>query len=234
LSEEAWNLLVLRLRYRALALRVFLGGAIGTMVVVVVLVAVTPRLVTDAELGLVISGSVAVGLALAEFCIVRGDRAIGRTLVRRVSRGSAYSLREFLGRSGIRWTIVVAVAQIAVAIALPIAHAGELDWVFPLGVVGLWAISAGAAAHILRRPAVAVDGSSLALDERLRYTEALQSLLPLATAFMIVRPTHSWLDFVPSVGNFLMLCLVFLAILGRPPWARSSTDIQAPAGGVTV
>lgn len=251
-SREARDLLAARLAIRhritrwAMAVMVIPGVALLVELARAVTSASTADLVP--ELPLVFLGSFcwfAVVSVVQRLREVAADRTVAAGLSRRVEREQAAPLAVVLGGAQVAsmWVGATSVVVFDVllwayrpfwlAAAVTAAHV-------VVGVSAVWAL-----ALVLRRRAVAVDGYSLAIDERLRSEEASEwGARPFALMLLVTQ-----VQFAGQAGDvhgaaplpdwwFLLLVLAFVAVVvlglvadSRTPWqsrraARWSAQIR--------
>jgi hypothetical protein len=174
-----------------------------------------------------------VGYALAALIIVaierlasHAERRIGQTLTQRVSRGAAASVPMMLGRARMSFLVVTLVLEGALAAILLAAGHGWLANVFPVA----FAVSCGfvviGVRHAATRATIALDPTSLAIDERLRSQEAFSATLPLVfLAYVFVGSDPSglrWLDLAWGLSAIICLALRLWGELS-PPWSAPTT-----------
>jgi hypothetical protein len=215
MSYDAWLLLIVRLRARIrTAFTVMLPGFVILIVGAVIIEQVggTGRHLAVATWAIAGSGAMFWGISVLE---ARAGLNCGRRLGMRATRERAIGLREILGTA--RWSayIVVFVAQSIFVVAAWTHYPARIgvDVTTVLGVEWLaigWLVS-----YAFRRPAVAIDAWSLAVDERLRSQEAAMGLALTylgAGALLVV------LDHSEPVGDSLVswgFGLVFLGLVAQ-------------------
>jgi hypothetical protein len=166
----------------------------------------------------------------------RSEVHIGRTLPSRATRTEAVSLRMMLGRVRLGFILVAVTVEGAMAVILLVVGEGWFGWSF-LGAYSvtclLVAIGVRQAAS---RPAVAMDPVSLAIDERLRSEDALNSIIPLESIIFAFPsssiPSHTpWLDLVWLISLGAVLGVGLIAKY-RKPWNSVRLDEWAPGNPI--
>jgi hypothetical protein len=162
-----------------------------------------------------------------------GDRRIAAGLTRRAAHPTPPGWRALLGRRGIAITAVTYTGSLAVAVAA--ATLGRTDQDRALVVIlflvlaALAAITAAEVAEAVRRPALADDATSLAVDDALRAEDARAAATSPTPAMMA---TFTAMTLSPDAASSLtVFCyiLVGFAILAEM-WDQSS----APSRPVTA
>ncbi len=119
-----------------------------------------------------------VQIAFVEACR-RGVRRIAVTLPHRVSRPQQVSVWTVLGRLASAAVAIAVVGHVVIVVVL-LERATTADGVaYGVGIAVIAAIVALTLRQVLRRPTIAVDDTALAVDERLRATDALLALWPV-------------------------------------------------------
>jgi hypothetical protein len=164
-------------------------------------------------------------LLLAKALAGRAERRLGQTLERRISRGTAVPLRTMLGRARMTNLIASSVLQLGLAVVLLVATSGWFRWLYLATVLIAYALTAFGIRQATARPTLALDPSSLAIDERLRGEDAFQAAYPLyLLSYMLFQGaaaanTPSWL--------FPLTFAVATATLGLWFWAANSRPWKA-------
>jgi hypothetical protein len=111
----------------------------------------------------------------------RAEQWIGVSLPRRTSRGSAVPLRSMLGRA--RMSILVATITLEAALLVPLFALGYgwFAWWFLAAYLGALALTTLGLRQASTRATVAMDPSSLAIDERLRSDDSFRATNPLSS-----------------------------------------------------
>jgi hypothetical protein len=184
---------------------------------------------------LIIGGFVVIGYATR-----RAEHRMADTLSVRVTHSAAISLRDTLGRFRFAYLVVNVLLPAAVGVVFSVANPGLLSSVTLLSVLSAIAISVTGMLHEVRRPAIAVDASSLQLDERLR-SDAVYSDSQLASSALPLLLPAVMAE--AGTGHILILLgaawvgLLLLQVLGEqsPPWnpltlSRLMRDLRASVG----
>ena len=176
LSEPAWLLLAVRLRARRrAALRILVPALLGMFVAGIVFVPDN----SAAELTTMVVAFVATAALLRGVGVweLRASETFAQHLHGRTSRGRSVGPAEILGAVRVAAYGVVLTAQVVflvgVAVSYPVHVAVAADLLF----VVEWSSIAWLVADAARRPTVAVDPSSVAIDERLRSQDASAPLV---------------------------------------------------------
>jgi hypothetical protein len=188
ISDDAWMLLVVRLRNRMRAVM---------WMVVVMLVGFTVDVAAlggDGPWSRIMEGAwTCLFLAVAVQVPVRSDRRSSAKIIQqaglRASRGRQASFREVAGVRRVLAYGVMVVAQavfvVTVCTDYPLRYSGQVA----AGFVCVWLAVASVVWIAMRRPAIALDGPSLAVDERLRFQDAGMGLVFMyfaATGFAFI------------------------------------------------
>jgi hypothetical protein len=233
-SDQAWGLLSLRLAARrraALRCAPLLLVALGFLASTVF---PTADLGT-AEWGrrfavryLMTIGCVAVATIVGGLLGDAAERKIAAGLPRRVTRAAVVPIRILLG--GVRSIFVVTAAALeaASAVALLIVHAGWLAQVYLAAICAIDAWVAVALWRAARRPTIALDASSLAIDERLRSLDAHAAGGPLYLvqvafpASLVFDSTPRWFG-PPWVAEFAVVSGLWFWAQLRDPWRAANS-----------
>ena len=174
---------------------------------------------------LVVIAVLAAAVGAAAELAARSDRRIGSQLGQRVSRGRQVSPAMMLGPARVAFVLTAATLHALAAVALLALHADWLGFGYLAGFGGALGLVWLGLARAVRRPTVAVDRDSLAIDERLRAQDAFaaaQPLYGLLYAFplsLVIAVAPAWLA-VAWFGGFLVLNALWALGVQRPPWRR--------------
>jgi hypothetical protein len=163
-------------------------------------------------------------------CLVaRGERALTEGLTRRVTSDRLMTLWRRLGVSRSIAVLLVLAVNVWVLIALPaLGASGALVALYAASLIVVFSCSAVVARRLLLSPTVAIDESSLTIDQRLRANDLMTSMLPLLlTAVGICAPIDisngtGAADTLSTAIFLLVFAFVMLDALGkrslnRPP-----------------
>jgi hypothetical protein len=165
----------------------------------------------------------AIATLVANHLTSRAEQRIGAALPRRSTRGDKVSLSMMLGRA--RLSIVVATITIEGALLVPLFVLGYwFAWGFLAAYVVACALVALGVRQAATRATVAMDPTSLAIDERLRSNDSFQAANPLSLiimAFPVVglQGGPSGFILVWGVAGALILVVMSLGVHFQP-WRR--------------
>jgi hypothetical protein len=222
----AFDLLILRLRARyramwqcapivALAIAVLLFGAVSG-----------PSLGSAnwsknlAPWALASIGLIDVAAVVATVLTARADRAIGRTLPNRVSRGTAVSTLTMLGRPRTTFFLVAVAVDVALTTTTFVIQPGWIAWTFLVGCVIAISCVYAAVRRAATRATIAIDPMSLAIDERLRSQDAFQ-FSHLLYLFMLTLPSSPELNFKLAQARIIayaVLGILWAWAVWKRPW----------------
>jgi len=151
---------------------------------------------------------------------VREDQAIGAGLRRRVAHPTPPDWRVVVGRWRLTATGAVYLgAATFVAITAHYAPPSARTSII-IALLGLSAMALAKVAvigHVLRRPALATDATSLAVDDAMRARDARGVLLPLLAPLLTVHPLLSVVPTTPrwlAVGGLVLM--TFAVVVSLP------------------
>jgi hypothetical protein len=250
-SPETFGLLVHRLAARRQALLCFVPFvAAGAVIVATTTTAIEgagndhaswARLI--AERALAAFAVVLIGWAVFDIVMIRAERGLAMPLPYRMSRATAVSLREMLGTSRTTFLIAALLADAGFAAVLLSLRANGLEWFY----LGGFAVGCGFVAvgvwRAATRATVALDQVSLAIDERLRSSDAVLAVVPLYLLLLAFLPAalnvsdaRSWL------GPLWVVVAIVVSILylwaanagpGQTAWRMPSAAADtAPDGAL--
>lgn len=155
----------------------------------------------------------------------QADRRLGAQLTHRITRGHTVSLRTVLGRRGRSFINAALIMNSMLVVAL-MASAHGWTPVFhfaAFAVVGLLAILS--IRRALSRPTLAVDQTSIVLDERLRYVEVLNGAAIMVAFVALDSPVlsdalHPLLALLFSPIALVMVIMYYMA-MGANSWQES-------------
>lgn len=190
-----------------------LGGPLALWGAVWLVVAVTvapslDSLATRLVLGVSIVATFIVGAGLAMVAEIRNDRASVAGTGSRIARGQTSRLRDVIGP--------LRCAVLAATVAVDLVFVAEVGLRYParddlavgavllLGCAGVAALMTAA----LRRPTIATDAISLAIDERLRAQEVAR---PLAIGYLT---TYVAVDLIESAALAPVALVATMLALG--------------------
>jgi hypothetical protein len=126
----------------------------------------------------------AIATLVASHLTSRAERRIGAALARRSSRGDKVSLPMMLGR--VRLSILVATITIEGALVVPlfVLGYGWFAWGFLAAYLGACALTALGVRQAATRTTIAMDPTSLAIDERLRSIDSFHAANPLSSIIL--------------------------------------------------
>lgn len=142
------------------------------------------------------------------------DRLIAAELPLRVTRTGAVGVRTVLGTAGCVAVAAAGVVHLVILVVLARNWPAAVSLSYAGGLLVVTAAMLVVLRAVLRRPTVALDDSSLAIDERLRAQDAMAALTPwwfidTATAGGLP-PGHGstaisliWLGFVPVLAFYV-------------------------------
>jgi hypothetical protein len=239
LSDQAWGLLSLRLAARSRAVLwcapLFLA-AVGSLGWAAVPTAESGTPAWDRRFAacfLLAIGCLAVATIVGNLLGGAAERRIAAGLPRRVSRAAAVPLRVILGGVRCIFLVTAIVLEAASAVTLLITHAG---WLAPVYLAAVCAIDAWVAVVLRRaanRPTIALDASSLAIDERLRSLDAFSAAGPLYLlqlafpASLIFHATPQWLP-LPWLVEFAIVSGLWILAQVSNPWRAASSRTTGP------
>jgi hypothetical protein len=227
-SDEAFDLLGLRLRARNRAL---LRCAPLFLVAAAILFwpggyhydeAGSPAFNrTFATRSLIAYAVLACAALLINVLTTRANRRIAETLPRRTSRGTAVSLKLLLGTVRLTYLAVAVGIEGALAVVLLVEKIEWVAWIFLVAYVVACSLVALGVRQAATRPTVAVDPTSLAIDERMRSEEAFGALSPLFALIIafpggIAQSGPVWLSLLWFAACVPVLLLSTWAGLTRP------------------
>lgn len=153
--------------------------------------------------------------------IDRAERQIGASLPHRVSRGTAVSIPTMLGRARMTFLICALATEAALGVALLSVHAGWLASTYLVAYVVAGFLVVLGVRQEGTRPTIAMDESSLAIDERLRSEDAYSISIVLLLLLFVFPDTTAyspgWLNQVWDLGGVALAGLWVLG-LSRRPW----------------
>lgn len=160
----------------------------------------------------------------------RAERAMARGVAHRISRAEAVPLRVILGPVRSAYLAATLVLQAAIAVAVPFASAGWVGWAYPVAFVVVAAMVMLAITRATARMTVALDLTSLAIDERLRAQDVFGSISSLhmllfAFSFAVITSPNpaSWL--LPLwVGSCVVIFGLFLWAQMSAPWHHQAKN----------
>jgi hypothetical protein len=166
----------------------------------------------------------------------RGDRAIVAALPHRVSRGRRVSPRTVVGNWPSALLVGLFVAHAGVAAGFLFVAPGLIAWIYLGAFVEVWAFVILGAARAITRPTLAVDGHSLAIDERLRTQESVGSVATFGTIVGGFLPLTAYLPQSMMTVICLLSALTPVVSLGVTYWPRwrgapSSYPTHVPQSG---
>ncbi len=244
-SPAAWELLVRRLAERR---RVGLLCLLPAGVVAGVLIAwsaaevlLTPTTtIAWPHAYAYLYGVVLAVLGMAEITweelVARRDRRLAAELPGRVSRSHRVPLRAVLGPLRTAFLGLALGVETAIGAALLGTGPGWLVRSYLVAFTGLCGLVLLGLRRALGRATVAVDATSLALDERLRSEEVFAAIGPLylfllaLPAPLFAQSAAGWLILPWSLGGMVLLVLHAVA-RSRHPWPSVAVQVPWPAPG---
>jgi len=175
---------------------------------------------------------------LWQYVVRRGEQRLAAALTRRSAHPVAIARRDVLGRWGLVATALLYAGVLGIAVAIAalaqttqdLATAGVLG----LALVVVAAMTAGELSGILRRPALAEDAGSLAVDDALRTDDARGVLVSPVPALLA---TFTVMSVSPQVASSLyafcyaFIGLAFAASVWRE-WAAGSAKDRGSAATI--
>jgi hypothetical protein len=180
----------------------------------------------------------AIATLVANHLTSRAEQRIGAALPRRTSRGAAVPLKMMLGRA--RLSILVATITIEGALAVPlfVLGYGWFAWSFLAAYLVACALVALGMRQASTRATVAMDPTSLAIDERLRSEDGYRATNPL-TSIILAFPAVGLMNgpspfiLVWGFGGLAVLLLWSWGLQSRP-WQTLGLNTLAPEFPVPV
>ena len=173
-----------------------------------------------------IVGLLVVGLAEAQRA---ADRRIAKTLPLRFSRPEHVPWLIIVGRVRALFLLVALTGQAAVVVALflaPAAKFGAYRYGVLIAFVGCTAAAVLGVTRQVRRPSVAVDAASLAIDERLRSQDAFLAVWPLM--YLAIESSTGLNTFNPPAWLFFMSTAITVLSFATYIWAQSVSPWPKP------
>jgi hypothetical protein len=238
LSPAAWALLVARLRCRTRAVKTVI---LALVVTVAGSVAIAVWLWSMRSWpGWVRSPgtTTAIGFGLLDLLMLgarelaaRAENALAVTLPHRVGRAQAVPLRVILGPVRKVFLLTSLTLAAVLVVAIPFAHADRYAWTYAFVFAGAMAAVLIQIRRSLTRATIAIDATSLAIDERLRAQEVLTAMMPLSAMFYVPMGLSTWP--LPSTWFLLLWAFSTAATMGlwvwaaaQPPWQSSPRIAQ--------
>jgi hypothetical protein len=233
--SEAFDLLVKRLaaRYRA-AMRC-LPWLIGVLLAVSLpfaWIAFDGSGAAFAVLGLTAYAICAVGRWNYDRLVGQADARIGHALPQRVSRGTTLTLSTMLGKGRIRSLVTAAAVEAVLAVTWLSFHAGWLALIYAIGFATTLSYAIRGLRWAASRATVAVDGVSLAIDERMRSEEAFSATAPLFLLLYVFPAAAvgghwpSWLFLAWTGASIINTVCWWIAVTSRPWRPRSVWPVR--------
>jgi hypothetical protein len=165
--------------------------------------------------------------------VAREERTLGVRLPRRASRSADVPIWRLVGRIRSVFILVIVVQQATLDISLLWAHLGAQAWVYAIASVFAGSLAIVTLRRVAARPVVAVDPSSLAIDDRLRAIDAFGAAcwvcMPAGFSNILIFHGHipQWIV-LEGLTGFLLAALVRLPVEKAMPW-RSAPPSRPPA-----
>jgi hypothetical protein len=159
-------------------------------------------------------------LVLWGYLVQRADGRLARTLLRRTSSSARHTVFDVLRPAGTAFAITMIAFDVVATVLLFHERGGMASWVFVTTFCMCLTLSALAVLMATNRATIAVDPITLALDERLRSSQALFALTPLiGVAYLYSDLSHvgNATGILQQAPNYILVVYAFARI--QRPWA---------------